>query len=167
MQKKIIGAAISVLGCLLAVSITCFAQSQQFQSRGKIVYRENSGEKVVFDADDFERLFQYAAESKKEIGNALGGVGVNNVPTDISDYDVYKDLLLSSQDVPGDLHGQVTLATDDNVTLGRAGFAAGNLIMGNNHDLIMSYLLGWVEGSGRSDLEVFEENGQMGIRRKE
>lgn len=76
--------------------------------------------------------------------------------------------LSESQTLPAGYEEAYTLATSDNLTLGRSAWSDGSLLRGNNHDLIEHYIRGWIEGSGCTDYEaIYDEEGRwIGYREK-
>lgn len=187
--------------CAAAVCIGLFAgttaaaagESGEFRSRGSIRYQDASGQEVILDAQDFDVLFQYAAEGKSGLTSALGGVGTKLVvgggeygytrdPQTAAEvvsiqtaeqmqavrYDLLIRALSESQTLPAGYEETYVLATSDNLTLGRSAWSDGSLLRGNNHDLIEHYIRGWIEGSGCEDYEaVYDEGGRwIGYREK-
>ena len=165
----------------------------EFRSKGAIRYRDAGGQEVILDARDLETLFQYAAKGKSGLSQALSGVGTKlikdgdqycytrdpQVQDDMGEIttveqlqDVCFDLLLQaladSQKLPAGYEEQYTLASSDNLTLGRAAWSDGSLLRGNNRDLTDHYIRGWLEGSGCEDYEaVYDEEGRwIGYRGK-
>lgn len=69
--------AAAVCAGLLAAGATASAagESGQFRSKGSIRYQDAGGQEIILDAGDFDVLFQYAAEGKGGLSEALGGVG--------------------------------------------------------------------------------------------
>lgn len=195
-KKTVIGlcAGIACAGLVLAGS-TVFAEGEdgQFCSKGSIRYRDAGGQEIILDAGDFDMLFQYAAEGKGGLSEALGGVGtklirdgegygytrdpgqeaiIGRVQTAGEMRAIGFDLLIralaDSQTLPAGYEDTYTLASSDNMTLGRAAWADGSLLRGNNHDLIEHYIRGWMEGSGCTDYEaIYDEEGRwIGYREK-
>lgn len=193
-KRTVIGlcAGIACAGLLLAGS-TALAEGEQFRSRGSIRYRDTGGQEVILDAGDFDVLFQYAAEGKVGLSEALGGVGTKLVE-DGEEYGYTRDpgqeaaigsvhtademravgfdllirALADSQMLPAGYEDAYTLATSDNLTLGRSAWSDGSLLRGNNYDLTEHYIRGWMEGSGCTDYEaVYDEEGRwIGYREK-
>lgn len=187
-------AGIACAGLVLAGS-TVFAEGEdgQFCSKGSIRYRDAGGQEIILDAGDFDMLFQYAAEGKGGLSEALGGVGtklirdgegygytrdpgreavIGRVQTAGEMRAIGFDLLIralaDSQTLPAGYEDTYTLASSDNMTLGRAAWADGSLLRGNSHDLIEHYIRGWMEGSGCTDYEaIYDEEGRwIGYREK-
>lgn len=193
-KKRVIGlcAGIACAGLVLAGN-TALAEGEQFRSRGSIRYRDACGQEVILDAGDFDALFQYAAEGKGGLSEALGGVGtklvrdgdgygytrepgqkaaVGRVQTADELRAVGFDLLIralaDSQTLPAGYEDTYVLASSDHMTLGRAAWADGSLLRGNNHDLIEHYIRGWLAGSGCTDYEaIYDGEGRwIGYREK-
>lgn len=167
-NKKIAAALSLAAAAVLTASMTvCADTPETFQSKGAICFGHGNEGRVILDASDFDVLFQYAAEGKNAILHALGGIGTRQkqegeansyvreknpaeaqtlqTPEELAQTD-FAGLLQAagdSQKIPQSCAESCTLATADNLTLGRAGCADGSLILGNNHDLIQSYLQGW------------------------
>lgn len=169
-------------------------QPGQFHSRGVIHYINADGQEVILDAQDMQVLFQYAAEGKGGLSQALGGVGTKlvkegenfqytrNPEAEASvgrlqtteelqavSFDLLLQALSDSQTLPDGYEGSYTLACADNMTLGRAAWADGSLARGNNRDLMEHYMQGWLEGSGCTEYEmIYDEEGRwVGYREKE
>lgn len=173
---------------LLLLGIQARAEEEGgFRSRGVIQYTNASGQEVILDAQDLERLFQYAAEGKGGLSQALGGVGTKLVTEEgqgyrytrdpaaesstgrlqtteelqAVDFDLLLRALADSQKLPDGYEVNYTLACADNLTLGRAAWADGSLARGNNRDLTAHYILGWLEGSGCGEYEaIYDEEGR-------
>lgn len=168
-------------------------EAGQFRSRGSIRYTNAVGQEVILDAQDFQVLFQYAAEGKEGLSRALGGVGtkltgggqnyqytrdpdaeaaVECVRTaeelQAVSFDLLLQALAESQTLPAGYEESYVLACADNLTLGRAAWSDGSLVRGNNRDLIEHYMRGWLSGSGCTDYEaVYDEEGRwIGYRGK-
>ncbi|MBP3474983.1 MAG: hypothetical protein J6K48_01475 [Lachnospiraceae bacterium] len=168
-------------------------EPERFRSKGSIRYQDSGGQEIIWDAGDLDVLFQYAAEGKSGLSKALGGVGtklikeeewqftrnpqtegtIASIETVQQMQEISFDFLLQaleeSQTLPAEYTEKYVLASSDNLTLGRAAWADGSLLRGNNHDLIESYLKGWLEGSGCKEYEaVYDEEGRwIGYRGKE
>lgn len=168
-------------------------EPERFRSKGTIRYQDSGGQEIIWDAGDLDVLFQYAAEGKSGLSKALGGVGtklikeeewqftrnpqtegtIASIETVQQMQEISFDFLLQaleeSQTLPAEYTEKYVLASSDNLTLGRAAWADGSLLRGNNHDLIESYLKGWLEGSGCKEYEaVYDEEGRwIGYRGKE
>ena len=178
---------------LVGTSTKAAGESGQFRSKGVIHYTDSSGQEIILDAQDLQVLFQYAAEGKGGLSQALGGVGtkligdgqnyqytrnpeaeatVERLQTEEELQAVNFDLLLQalseSQTLPAGYEDSYTLACADNMTLGRAAWSDGSLARGNNKDLIEHYMRGWLEGSGCTNYEaVYDEEGRwIGYREK-
>ncbi len=195
-KKTVIGlcAGMVCAGLLLAGN-TVLAQGDagHFHSRGSIRYRDTGGQEIILDAGDFDMLFQYAAEGKAGLSEALGGVGTKLIRNGEEygytrnpgqeaaigrvqkademraiGYDLLIRALTDSQTLPAGYEEAYTLADSDNLTLGRSAWADGSLLRGNNHDLIEHYIRGWIEGNGCTDYEaVYDEEGRwIGYREK-
>ena len=159
-----------------------------------ICYQDAGGQRVILDAGDFERLFQYAAEGKSGLSGALSGVGtklirgdtdysytrdpnaeaaIDKIQTEEEMRSIHYDLLLQalsdSQKLPEGYEETYVLANSDNLTLGRSAWSDGSLLRGNNRDLTEHYIRGWMEGSGCTDYEaVYDEEGRwIGYRAKQ
>lgn len=166
----------------------------QFRSRGVIHYTNAEGQEIILDAQDLQVLFQYAAEGKGGLSQALGGVGTKligdgegfqysrNPDAEASigrletaeelqavGFDMLIQALAESQTLPAGYEENYTLACADNMTLGRAAWADGTLARGNNKDLIEHYTRGWLEGSGCTAYEaIYDEEGRwIGYREKQ
>ena len=194
-KAVILCAGLAGAGMLFAGSQAKAAgQEGQFHSRGAIHYTDAAGQEVILDTQDLQVLFQYAAEGKGGLSQALGGVGtkligdgqnyqytknpeaeatVERLQTEEELQAVNFDLLLQalseSQTLPAGYEDSYTLACADNMTLGRAAWSDGSLARGNNKDLIEHYMRGWLEGSGCTNYEaVYDEEGRwIGYREKE
>lgn len=187
--------AAAVCAGLLAAGATASAagESGQFRSKGSIRYQDAGGQEIILDAGDFDVLFQYAAEGKGGLSEALGGVGTKLVrdgeacgytrdpqqEAEIASvrtademrsvsFEILIRALSESQTLPAGYEEAYTLATSDNLTLGRSAWSDGSLLRGNNHDLIEHYIRGWIEGSGCMDYEaIYDEEGRwIGYREK-
>lgn len=180
---------------LITVAFTAAAEEpERFKSRGAIYYQDSSGQEIIWDAQDLDVLFQYAAEGKSGLSKALGGVGTKlvleetgwtytrNPQTEGSilaietteqmqqiSFDFLLQALAQSQTLPPEYAQEYVLASSDNLTLGRAAWSDGSLLRGNSHDLMDSYLKGWMEGSGYQEYEaLYDEEGRwIGYRAKE
>lgn len=168
-------------------------ETGQFRSRGVIHYTNAEGQEIILDAQDLQVLFQYAAEGKGGLSQALGGVGTKlvqdgagyqysrNPAADAAverlqtreelqavNFDMLLQALAESQTLPSGYEESYTLACADNLTLGRAAWSDGSLVRGNNRDLIEHYIRGWLEGSGCTDYEeVYDEEGRwIGYRER-
>lgn len=185
-------AAVVCIGLLTGITASAAGETGEFRSKGSIRYQDAGGQEVILDAQDFDVLFQYAAEGKRGLSGALGGVGtkmvidggeygytrdpqveaVGSVQTveqmRAVGYDLLIRALSESQTLPAGYEETYALATSDNLTLGRSAWSDGSLLRGNNHDLIEHYIRGWIEGSGCADYEaVFDEEGRwIGYREK-
>lgn len=195
-KKIVVGlcAGIVCAGLSLAGN-TAWAEGEggQFHSKGSIRYRDAGGQEIILDAGDFNVLFQYAAEGKGGLSEALGGVGtkliregegygytrdprqeaaIGKVQTVDEMCAIGFDLLIlalaDSQTLPAGYEDAYVLASSDNMTLGRSAWADGSLLRGNNHDLIEHYMRGWLAGSGCTDYEaIYDEEGRwIGYREK-
>ncbi len=169
-------------------------ESGRFRSKGSIYYQDGSGQEILWDAEDLNILFQYAAEGKRGLSVALGGVGTKLIADETGwrvtrnpqtaeqtefveteeqmkevDFDFLLQALEDSQTLPEEYTESYVLASSDNLTLGRAAWADGSLLRGNNHDLAESYIRGWMEGKGYQEYESVynEEGGWIGYRGKE
>ena len=133
-------------------------------------------------------LFRYAAEGKKRLTKALGGVGTQLVKTEAGygyvraqkqeglpdeeiiqvPFAMLQQALLDSQKIPEQYREECMLATSDNLTLGRAGFVDGTMALGNNHDLLEYYMRGYLEGLGITDYELLydEEGNLIGMKKR-
>lgn len=184
-------------GMILLTSViftTAAEEPERFRSKGSIYYQDGSGQEIIWDAQDLNMLFQYAAEGKTGLSSALGGIGTKLVqeeagwsytrnPQTQSDipaietteqmqqvsFDFLLQALAESQTLPSEYTHEYVLASSDNLTLGRAAWSDGSLLRGNNHDLMESYLRGWLEGSGYQEYEIiYDEEGRwIGYRGKE
>ena len=168
-------------------------ESGQFRSKGVIHYTDSAGQEIILDAQDLQVLFQYAAEGKGGLSQALGGVGTKltgdgqnyqytrNPETEATvgrlqtteelqavSFDLLLQALSESQTLPAGYEESYTLACADNMTLGRAAWSDGSLVRGNNKDLIEHYMRGWLEGSGCTNYEaIYDEEGRwIGYREK-
>ena len=168
-------------------------EAGQFRSKGMIQYTNGAGQEVILDAKDLQVLFQYAAEGKGGLSQALGGVGtkltgggqnyqytrdpqaeaaVVRLQTveelQAVSFDLLLQALAESQKLPAGYEENYVLACADNLTLGRAAWSDGSLVRGNNHDLIEHYMKGWLAGSGCTDYEsIYDEEGRwIGYREK-
>lgn len=194
-KKKLCIALSAAILILTAGAATAAAEEpERFRSKGAIHYQDSSGQEIIWDAEDLNVLFQYAAEGKAGLSEALGGVGtklvhketewqytrnpqtegtINSVETQEQMQEISFDFLLQalteSQKLPIEYAEEYILATSDNLTLGRAAWADGSLLRGNNRDLMESYLKGWLEGKGYKEYEaVYDEEGRwIGYRGKE
>ncbi|MBO5473808.1 MAG: hypothetical protein J6A08_08490 [Lachnospiraceae bacterium] len=194
-SKKIVLSILTGILLLAAGMVTAAAsEPEQFRSRGSIRYQDSSGEEIIWDAGDLDMLFQYAAEGKAGMSRALGGVGTKfvrskgewrftrNPQTEAEivsietagqmreiTFDLILQALEQSQTLPEEYTEEYTLASSDNLTLGRAAWSDGSLLRGNNHDLMESYLKGWLEGSGYKEYEpLYDGEGRwIGYRGKE
>ena len=197
MTKKLVAilciAAVCAVLPRMKITATAAGETGQFHSRGVICYQDAGGQRVILDAGDFERLFQYAAEGKGGLSEALGGVGTKLTGDGQSyqytrdpaaeasigrlgtveelqavSFDLLLQALAESQTLPVGYEESYTLACADNMTLGRAAWADGSLARGNNRDLIEHYVRGWLEGSGCTSYEaVYDEEGRwIGYREK-
>lgn len=198
MTKKIVTilciAAVCAVLPRMKITATAAGETGQFHSRGVICYQDAGGQRVILDAGDFERLFQYAAEGKSGLSEALSGVGTKLIrgDTDYSytrdpnaeatidkiqteeemrsiHYDILLQALSDSQKLPEGYEETYVLANSDNLTLGRSAWSDGSLLRGNNRDLTEHYIRGWMEGSGCTDYEaVYDEEGRwIGYRAKQ
>ncbi|MBD5449488.1 MAG: hypothetical protein HDR28_04905 [Lachnospiraceae bacterium] len=197
-DKKAFISLCTVMVCagllLTGTTVSAAGESGQFRSKGSIRYQDAGGQEVILDSGDLDVLFQYAAEGKEGLSRALGGVGtkliregqayaytrdpqteaaVGQIQTAEQMQEIGFDMLLQaladSQTLPAGYEGTYTLASSDNMTLGRAAWADGSLLRGNNHDLMEHYIRGWIEGSGCTDYEaVYDEEGRwIGYREKQ
>lgn len=180
-------------GMLLAGTTALAEETGTFRSRGAIRYRDAGGQEVILDAQDIDVLFQYAAEGKAGLSQALGGVGTKLVRDGQSyqytrdpqagaaaaqiqtagemqeiSFDLLLQALASSQTLPEGYEETYALVCSDHMTLGRSAWSDGSLMRGNNHDLIEHYIRGWLEGGGCTDYEaVYDEEGRwIGYREK-
>lgn len=178
---------------LVGMQTRAAGEAGQFRSKGMIQYTNGAGQEVILDAKDLQVLFQYAAEGKGGLSQALGGVGTKLIGAgqnyqytrepgaeasigrletmaDLQavSYDLLLQALSESQTLPDGYEENWTLACADNMTLGRAAFADGILARGNNRDLLEHYVRGWLEGSGCAGYEaVYDEEGRwIGYREK-
>ena len=185
--------AVSAGVVLLGTPARAAGETGQFHSKGVIRYTDNTGQEVILDAQDLQVLFQYAAEGKGGLSQALGGVGTKLIGAgqdyqytrepgaeasigrletmaDLQavNFDLLLQALSESQTLPSGYEENWTLACADNMTLGRAAFADGTLARGNNRDLLEHYVRGWLEGSGCAGYEaVYDEEGRwIGYREK-
>ncbi len=190
-----LSAGLGCAGMLFAGSQAKAAEQEvQLHSRGVIHYTNAAGQEVILDAQDLQVLFQYAAEGKGGLSQALGGVGTRllkdgqnyqytrNPEAEASvgrlqtaeelqrvGFGLLLQALSESQTLPAGYEEDYTLACSDNMTLGRAAWADGSLARGNNRDLMEHYMRGWLEGSGCADYEmIYDEEGRwIGYREKE
>ena len=194
-KYKIRMACVAGMLALTTVAFTVAAEEpERFKSQGAIYYQDSSGQEIIWDAQDLDVLFQYAAEGKSGLSQALGGVGTKlvleetgwtytrNPQTEGSilaietteqmkqiSFDFLLQALAQSQTLPPEYAQEYVLASSDNLTLGRAAWSDGSLLRGNSHDLMDSYLKGWMEGSGYQEYEaLYDEEGRwIGYRAKE
>lgn len=194
-KKKLwIALSAAILICATGVATAAAEEPERFRSKGAIRYLDSSGQEIIWDAEDLNVLFQYAAEGKAGLSEALGGVGTKlmkeetgwqftrnpekegtivSVETTEQMQEISFDFLLQalaeSQTLPAEYTEEYVLATSNQLTLGRAAWADGSLLRGNNHDLMESYLRGWLEGSGYEEYEeVYDAKGRwIGYRGKE
>lgn len=187
-------AGVTAAGLLfLGTQAQAAGETGQFRSRGVIHYTNAEGQEIILDAQDLQVLFQYAAEGKGGLSQALGGVGTKLIGAgqdyqytrepgaeasigrletmaDLQavNFDLLLQALSESQTLPSGYEENWTLACADNMTLGRAAFADGTLARGNNRDLLEHYVRGWLEGSGCAGYEaVHDEEGRwIGYREK-
>ena len=186
-------AGVTAAGVLLLGTQVRAEETGQFHSRGAVQYTNAAGQEVILDARDLQVLFQYAAEGKGGLSEALGGVGTKLTGDGQSyqytrdpaaeasigrlgtaeelqavSFDLLLQALAESQTLPAGYEESYTLACADNMTLGRAAWADGSLARGNNRDLIEHYVRGWLEGSGCTSYEaVYDEEGRwIGYREK-
>ena len=198
MTKKLVAilciAAVCAVLPRMKITATAAGETGQFHIRGVICYKDAGGQRVILDAGDFERLFQYAAEGKSGLSGALSGVGtklirgdtdysytrdpnaeaaIDKIQTEEEMRSIHYDLLLQalsdSQKLPEGYEETYVLANSDNLTLGRSAWSDGSLLRGNNRDLTEHYIRGWMEGSGCTDYEaVYDEEGRwIGYRAKQ
>ena len=189
-KKNVVGQLFILLliGSFVVSASVSASESNTFQSKGRIEYTDTGGQQVIFDAGDLEVLFRYAAEGKKRLTKALGGVGTQLVKTEagygyvraqkqesLSDEEIIQvpfvmlqQALLDSQKIPEQYREECMLATSDNLTLGRAGFVDGTMALGNNHDLLEHYMRGYLEGLGITDYELLydEEGNLIGMKKR-
>lgn len=196
-KRRTAALACTVLACtglLFAGTTAAAGEAAAFQSKGTIRYCDSDGREIVLDAGDIDVLFQYAAEGKSGLSQALGGVGTKLVsdaqgyhytrdpqtetavmkiqtPEEMQavEFDLLLQALAQSQTLPEGYEEAYTLASSDNMTLGRAAWSDGSLMRGNNHDLMEHYLSGWMEGRGITDYEeIYDEEGRWtGYREKQ
>lgn len=194
-QHKIWMACIAGMLLLTTMMFTTAAEEpERFRSKGAIYYQDSSGQEIIWDAQDLDVLFQYAAEGKTGLSSALGGIGTKLVQEETGwaytrnpqtqadipaietaeqmqqvSFDFLLQALTESQTLPPEYTQEYVLASADNLTLGRAAWSDGSLLRGNNHDLMESYLRGWLEGSGYQEYEIlYDEEGRwIGYRGKE
>lgn len=188
--KKNVGQLLILLliGSFVVSASVSASESGTFQSKGRIEYTDTGGQQVIFDAGDLEVLFRYAAEGKKRLTKALGGVGTQLVKTEAGygyvraqkqeglpdeeiiqvPFAMLQQALLDSQKIPEQYREECMLATSDNLTLGRAGFVDGTMALGNNHDLLEYYMRGYLEGLGIIDYELLydEEGNLIGMKKR-
>ena len=198
MTKKLVAilciAAVCAVLPRMKITATAAGETGRFHSRGVICYQDAGGQRVILDAGDFERLFQYAAEGKSGLSGALSGVGtklirgdtdysytrdpnaeaaIDKIQTEEEMRSIHYDLLLQalsdSQKLPEGYEETYVLANSDNLTLGRSAWSDGSLLRGNNRDWTEHYIRGWMEGSGCTDYEaVYDEEGRwIGYRAKQ
>lgn len=198
MNRKIMIILCAAIACIALprVKMTALAEgsSEQFRSRGVICYQDVGGHQVILDAGDIDRLFQYAAEGKTGLSDALGGVGTKLIKGDAgysytrdpqlsppvveiktpdemaeADFDLLIQALAESQLLPDGYDETYALANSDNLTLGRSAWSDGSLLRGNNRDLTEHYIRGWLEGSGCTNYEaIYDEEGRwIGYREKQ
>ncbi len=178
---------------LVGMQTRAAGEAGQFRSKGMIQYTNGAGQEVILDAKDLQVLFQYAAEGKGGLSQALGGVGTKltgggqnyqytrDPQTEAAvvrlqtaeelqavSFDLLLQALAESQKLPAGYEENYVLACADNLTLGRAAWSDGSLVRGNNHDLIEHYMKGWLTGSGCTDYEsIYDEEGRwIGYREK-
>lgn len=194
-KHKIRMACLAGMAALATVVFTVAAEEpEQFKSQGAIYYQDSSGQEIIWDARDLDILFQYAAEGKTGLSKALGGIGTKLIPEETGwtytrnpqaegsilaietteqmqqiSFDFLLQALAQSQTLPPEYAQEYVLASSDNLTLGRAAWADGSLLRGNNHDLMESYLRGWMEGNGYQEYEtLYDGEGRwIGYRAKE
>ena len=186
--------AVGICVMLVGGQAKAAGEAGQFHSKGVIRYTDSTGQEVILDAQDLQVLFQYAAEGKGGLSQALGGVGTKligdgegfqysrNPDAEASigrletaeelqavGFDMLIQALAESQTLPAGYEENYTLACADNMTLGRAAWADGTLARGNNKDLIEHYTRGWLEGSGCTAYEaIYDEEGRwIGYREKQ
>ena len=187
-------AGIAGAGILFAgTQVKAVEEAGQFRSQGVIHYTNAEGQEIILDAKDLQVLFQYAAEGKGGLSQALSGVGTKLIRDEAGfrysrdpeaeasverlqtgeelqavGFDLLLQALAQSQTLPSGYEEKYTLACADNLTLGRAAWSDGSLIRGNNRDLIEHYIRGWLEGSGCTDYEaVYDEEGRwIGYRER-
>ena len=187
-------AGVTAAGLLfLGTQAQAAGETGQFRSRGVIHYTNAEGQEIILDAQDLQVLFQYAAEGKGGLSQALSGVGTKLIRDETGfrysrdpeaeasverlqtgeelqavGFDLLLQALAQSQTLPSGYEEKYTLACADNLTLGRAAWSDGSLIRGNNRDLIEHYIRGWLEGSGCTDYEaVYDEEGRwIGYRER-
>ena len=173
MKKKYkirIACVVGMLALVTVVFTVAAEEPERFKSRGAIYYQDSSGQEIIWDAQDLDVLFQYAAEGKNGLSGALGGIGTKlildetgwtytrNPPAEGSisaietteqmqqiSFDFLLQALSQSQTLPSEYAQEYVLASSDNLTLGRAAWSDGSLVRGNNHDLMESYLKGLME----------------------
>lgn len=193
-KAVVLCAGVAAAGLLfMGTSAKAAGESGQFHSKGVIHYTDSSGQEIILDAQDFQVLFQYAAEGKGGLSQALGGVGTKlisdgqnyqytrNPETEAAvgrlqtaeelqavSFDLLLQALSESQTLPAGYEDSYTLACADNMTMGRAAWSDGSLVRGNNRDLIEHYMQGWLKGSGCTNYEaVYDEEGRwIGYREK-
>lgn len=187
-------AGVTVAGLLfIGTKARAAEEAGQFRSKGMIQYTNGDGQEVILDARDIQVLFQYAAEGKGGISQALGGVGTKLTGGGQSyrytrdpqaeavtvrlqtmeelqavSFDLLLQALADSQKLPAGYEENYVLACADNLTLGRAAWSDGSLVRGNNHDLMEHYMKGWLAGNGCADYEsIYDEEGRwIGYREK-
>ena len=193
-KHKIRMACVAGLLALTTVVFTVAAEEpERFKSQGAIYYQDSSGQEIIWDAQDLDILFQYAAEGKTGLSKALGGIGTKLIQEETGwtytrnpqaecsisaidtteqmqqiSFDFLLQALAQSQTLPPEYAQEYVLASSDNLTLGRAAWSDGSLLRGNNHDLMESYLRGWMEGNGYPEYEaLYDGEGRwIGYRAK-
>lgn len=196
MNRRILIVISMIAACLAlpwAKAAASAGEEGQFRSRGVIRYQDSGGQQVILDAGDINRLFQYAAEGKRGLSEALSGVGtkliqseagyvytrdpsvqasVNRIETSYdmqaAGFELLIRALAESQTLPDGYTDTYVLANSDNLTLGRSAWSDGSLLRGNNHDLTEHYIRGWLEGSGCTNYEaIYDKEGRwIGYRAK-
>ena len=198
MNRKLMIILCSVALCIALpwakTTVSAEGNSEQFHSRGVIRYQDVCGQQIILDAGDIDRLFQYAAEGKTGLSEALSGVGTKLLESDAGysytrdpqtqssiggictademremNFDLLLRALAESQQLPEGYEEKYVLADSDNLTLGRSAWSDGSLLRGNNRDLTEHYVRGWLEGSGCTDYEaIYDEEGRwIGYREKQ
>lgn len=195
-SRKILMVCAGIAGAgilFMGTQVKAAGENGQFHSRGVIRYTDNTGQEVILDAQDLQVLFQYAAEGKGGLSQALGGIGTKltgdgqsyqytrdpGVQASVGrlqsaqemqavSFDLLLQALSESQTLPAGYEAEWSLACSDNMTLGRAAYADGSLARGNNRDLTEHYLRGWLEGCGCADYEaVYDGEGRwIGYRER-